>query len=194
MQNRMEVPELYKEVNELLTTQLLPEIKYKGKSKGRRNTFGWVNWMMKYVKPPHMSSNNWKYGTLFLALRRLGDAICPFKYDAMTVNQNNVCPPHKDKGNLGASMIVSGGDYEGGSFVLEGEPIETKYTPLVFDGHREHWNEPFTGFRWSIVFFKLEILPKWLDRFPADVNDPNRDWSLMEDWHIPHIGAQRSCV
>jgi len=180
-QNRMgDVPEHYREVNELLTTRLLPEIKYKGKSKGRRNTFGWVNWMMKYVKIPHKSSNNEKYPELFQALRRLGDAICPFPYDSITVNQNNVCPPHRDKGNLGASMIVTGGDYEGGSFVLEGEEIDTKYKPIVFDGHREHWNNPFIGTRWSIVFFKLEILPKWQRWFPADVNDPNRDWSLLD--------------
>jgi hypothetical protein len=164
----------------LLTTRLLPEIKYKGKSKGRRNTFGWVNWMMKYVKIPHKSSNNEKYGALFQALRQLGDAICPFPYDSITVNQNNVCPPHRDKGNLGASMIVTGGDYEGGSFVLEGEEIDTKYKPIVFDGHREHWNNPFIGTRWSIVFFKLEILPKWQRWFPADVNDPNRGWSLLD--------------
>lgn len=175
-----EVPELFKEVNRLLTSRLLPVIKYKGKSKGRRNTFGWTNWMMKYARPPHWCSNNLKYSELYLALRHLGDAICPFAYDSITVNQNNVCAPHKDKGNLGASMIITGGDYEGGSFMLEGEPIDTRYRPLVFDGHREHWNEPFIGTRWSIIFFKLEILPKWLDRFPADVNDPNREWSLMD--------------
>jgi len=131
---------------------------------------------------------------LFLALKRLGDAIVPFAYDSITVNQNNVCIPHKDKGNLGASLIVSGGDYEQGSFVIEGEQIETKYTPVVFDGHRLHWNEPFTGMRWSIVFFKLEILPKWLHLFPGDVNDPNRPWSLMDsEWeHTLHNTEQTS--
>ena len=174
------VPELYKEVNELLCDRLLPQVKYRGVDKGRRNTFGWTNWAMKYWKPPHKSANNRKYGELFLALRRLGDAIVPFKYDSITVNQNNVCAPHRDKGNLGSSLIVTGGPYENGSFVLEGEEIDTKYKPLVFDGHREHWNNNFTGFRWSIIFFKLEILPKWLPLFPADVNDPNRDWSLMD--------------
>jgi hypothetical protein len=178
----MDVPELYREVNNILSNHLLPEIKYRGKSKGRRNTFGWTNWMMKYVKPPHKCANNRKYGLLFLALKRLGDAIVPFAYDSITVNQNNVCPPHRDKGNLGASMIVTGGDYDGGSFVMEGQEIDTKYKPLVFDGHREHWNNPFTGTRWSIIFFKLEILPKWRSLFPADVNDPNREWGLMDEW------------
>jgi len=180
MQNRMEVPELYEEVNRLLTTKLLPKVTYRGVDKGRRNTFGWVNWMMKYVKPPHITPNNIKYGELYLALRRLGDAICPFAYDSITVNQCNVGPPHRDKGNLGLSMLVSGGDYEGGSFVLEGQEIDTKYKPYIFDGHRLHWNNPFTGFRWSIVFFKLEILPKWLSNFPDDVNDPERSWSLLD--------------
>lgn len=189
----MQVPELYREVNELLTTRLLPEIKYKGRSKGRRNTFGWVPWMMKYVKPPHRTPNNWKYGMLYLALRRLGDAIVPFKYDSITVNQNNVCAVHCDKGNLGSSLIVSGGDYVGGELRMEfgthgtgcirdWEEVDTKYKPFVFDGHRRHWNNDIiSGFKWSIVYFKIEILPKWMPLFPADVNDPNRAWSLLDE-------------
>ena len=178
----MSVPELYQEVNRLLTTRLLPEVKYHQKSKGRRNTFGFIGHCMKYVYPPRFSSMNLKYAELYLALRRLGDAIVPFRYDAITVNQNNICQPHRDKGNLGSSLLVTGGDYEGGSFVIEGEEIETKYNPVVFDGHRLHWNEPFTGMRWSVIFFKIEILPKWQYMFRADVNDPNRDWSLLRDY------------
>jgi hypothetical protein len=183
----MAVPELYQEVNRLLTTRLLPEIKYNGKggmkvSKGRRNTFGFIGHCMKYVYAPRYSSMNLKYAELYLALRRLGDAIVPFRYDAITVNQNNICGPHRDKGNLGSSLLVTGGDYEGGSFVLEGEEQDTRYNPIVFDGHRLHWNNPFTGMRWSIIFFKIEILPKWQHMFPADVNDPNRDWSLLRDY------------
>ena len=180
----MSVPELYQEVNRLLTTRLLP---FRGqekvhKIKGRRNTFGFISHRMRYAYPPRFSSMNLKYAELYLALRRLGDAIVPFRYDAITVNQNNICPPHKDSGNLGSSLLVTGGDYEGGSFVIEGEEIETKYNPVVFDGHRLHWNNPFTGMRWSVIYFKIEILPKWLHMFPADVNDPNRDWSLLRDY------------
>lgn len=175
-----EVPELFKEVNRLLTNRLLPAVKYKGNIKKRRISFGLTN--LKYGRPPHVCLNNLKYSELYLALRHLGDAICPFAYDAMTVTQHGQFPEldHTVKGSLGNSMIVTGGDYRAGDFVLEGERINTQYRPLVFDMKRGHRHEPFVGFRWSIVFFKLEVSSKWLDQFPADVNDPNREWSLMD--------------
>ena len=190
----MEVPELYKEINEMLTFRLLPPRNQEKihKIKGRRNTFGFINHRMKYYKPPHLSAMNAKYAEIYNALRRLGDAIVPFAYDGITVNQNNVCPLHYDKGNLGSSLIVSGGEYEGGELriekgirtsgpVGEWEEIDTCYNPFVFDGHRRHWNNDITsGFKWSVVFFKLEILPKWLPAFPTDVNDPNREYSLID--------------
>lgn len=173
-------PDLFKEVEDLIRTTNIPNVTYQGTPKGRRITFGYVPPMMRYVHEPKPSAQNKNHPALYRALLKLGNAICPFPYDAITVNKNNVCRPHVDKNNLGASLIVTGGDYEGGSFMLEGNPIETRYTPVCFDGSRLHWNEPFTGYRWSIVFFKLEVLPKFLPLFKADVNDPNRVWSMLD--------------
>ena len=184
--------EIYNEIDTLLRSRLLPEIKYVGKSKGRRNTFGIVYRMAKKWKPPHPTPLNKKYKDIYEALVRLGDAIVPFKYDSITVNQNNVCKIHADKGNLGASLIVSGGDYKGGELniehtayqtgpVIEWKTIDTKYKPLVFDGACRHWNNDIlSGFKWSVVFYKIEMIPKWIPLFPEDINDPNREYSLID--------------
>ena len=173
-------PILFREVEDLIRITNIPFISYHGKPKGRRITFGVVPPIFRYVHEPRPSAQNKNHPALYKALVQLGDAICPFAYDAITVNKNNICLPHVDKNNLGSSLLVSGGDYEGGSFVLDGVPIETRYTPVCFDGSKQHWNEPFTGFRWSIVFFKIEVLPKFLHMFKSDVLDPNREWSIRE--------------
>lgn len=172
---------LYSEVERLLNKHTLPEQKYKGKSKGRRNTFGIVCHVLKYTRPPFPCSNNTRYPELYEALRALGDQIVPFTYDGITINQNTVMGPHKDKGNLGSSLLVTLGKYSGGSFILEGSPQETRYNPIVFNGDEQlHWAEPFEGTRFSIIYFKITVPDKFLPLFPEDVNDPNRDYSLMD--------------
>ena len=176
-----DVPSLYRDVDRLLQARRLPESKCKGKSKGRRQTFGVVPHIFKHFKPPTHSNMNTKFPELYEALRQLGDQIVPFAYDAITVNQNNVMAPHTDKGNLGSSVLVTGGDYTGGYFVLEGCPKETRYTPICFNGDTQlHWNEPFEGRRWSIIYFKIQIPRKFLRLYRDDVLDPNREWSLID--------------
>jgi hypothetical protein len=183
-----DVPSLYRDVDRLLQSYRIPESVCKGKSKGRRQTFGVVAHIFKHYKPPAQSSMNRKYPELYSALRRLGDQIVPFAYDAITVNQNNVMPPHKDTGNLGSSILVTGGDYTGGYFVLEGSPVETKYTPVCFNGDTHlHWNEPFEGRRWSIIYFKIQVPSKFLPLYPHDVLDPNREWSLIDTQIPSHV-------
>ena len=177
----MELQKLYDDAERLLTRFCLPEQKYKGKTKGRRNTFGWCCHVLKYTKPPFPSSNNKRYPELYEALRALGDQLVPFRYDSICINQNTVIGPHKDKGNLGSSLIVTLGNYTGGYFVLEGSPQETRYQPIVFNGdEKEHWAEPFEGTRFSIIYFKIQIPDKFVPLFPEGVNDPNRDWSLTD--------------
>lgn len=180
----MTLSELYNNAERLLNKYTLPQQKYRGKSKGRRNTFGIVCPVFKYTEPPFPCSNNRHYPELYKALRDLGDAIVPFTYDAITINQNTVMGRHKDHGNLGASLLITLGNYSGGSFMLEGVPQDTLYNPIVFNGdEKEHWAEPFEGTRFSVIFFKITIPDKFLSLFPEGVNNPNRDYSLMDlDW------------
>jgi hypothetical protein len=177
----MELSELYKNAERLLNLYNLPEQKYKGKSKGRRNTFGIVCHVLKYTRPPFSCSNNTRYSELFRALRDLGDQLVPFTYDAITINQNTVMGPHKDKGNLGSSLLITLGNHTGGAFVLEGVPQNTLYNPIVFNGdEKEHYAQPFEGTRFSIIYFKITVPDKFLHLYPEGVNDPNRTYSLMD--------------
>ena len=172
---------LYAEAERLLNKYTLPEQNREGRYKGRRNTFGVVCCLLKHTRPPKPANNNRHYPELFEALRALGDAIVPFTYDAITINQNTVIPKHKDKGNLGASLLITMGNYTGGRFMLGEEPQDTLYNPIVFNGDEvEHYGEPFEGTRFSVIYFKITIPTKFLSLFPEGVNDPNRDYSLMD--------------
>jgi len=175
----MSLSELYNNAERLLTKYNLPLMP--NKKKGRRNTFGIVCHIFKYSQRPFPSSNNKKYPQLYQALRDLGDQLVPFTYDAITINQNTVMGPHKDKGNLGSSLLITLGNYTGGSFVLEGVPQDTLYNPIVFNGDTHtHYAEPFEGTRFSIIYFKIMIPDKFLHLYPEGVNDPNRTYSLMD--------------
>ena len=96
-----------------------------------------------------------------------------FSWTTINVNLNIRCKDHVDKGNLGDSIIVGLGDYQGGEFVLKKTPIpltfssspppivpicrhETKYNikrnfVRFCAKSQKHATEPFTGNRLSIT-------------------------------------------
>ena len=73
------------------------------------------------------------------------------------MNKNVVAPRHVDSKNVGVSLIISIGDYEGGNLIVEGIEYDTRYTGHVFDGSTmEHWNSPITsGTKYSFVLFNV---------------------------------------
>lgn len=93
---------------------------------------------------------------LYQAILKLGKSICPFDFHAIQVNHNLTCCRHKDKGNIGKSLIVSFGDYIGCNLVIEpfGE-YNTNCRPLIFDGCKYfHYNTPkINGNKYSLVFY-----------------------------------------
>ena len=76
------------------------------------------------------------------------------------VNCNAQFTPHVDSGRgtgQKLSMIVGLGNYSGGELLVEGDPFNIKYEPLVFDGWKlRHWTNPFAGERFSLVWFTPE--------------------------------------
>jgi hypothetical protein len=87
-------------------------------------------------------------------LKRIGNIICPFKWETIYVNKDLVCPPHKDKNNKGSSLLISFGNYTGGLIVVEGIEYNAYHTPTVFNGRlMEHWNTPIIGTKYSLVFY-----------------------------------------
>jgi hypothetical protein len=92
-------------------------------------------------------------------LYRISRAILPpdFRYTSIQLNQNYQTAAHTDKGNRGISLIVGFGDYEGGELLIEDQPVSIQYTPVLFDGSRlTHSTAPYTGSRFSIVFFTVD--------------------------------------
>jgi hypothetical protein len=93
------------------------------------------------------------------ALRELEALISPSRPPSttVTVNRNAQFWPHTDSGagaGQSTSLIVGLGDYTGGEVMVEGVSHNIRYTPLEFDGWKqEHWTVPFTGERYSLVWY-----------------------------------------
>lgn len=104
------------------------------------------------------AKSNDKYPELFKELFRIGDKYCPIPFTSVYVNNNVICPRHRDKGNNGKSCIISVGDYTGANLVIEGITYDAHYRPIVFDGHRLlHWNtDDLIGEKYSLVFFNIK--------------------------------------
>tara|TARA_R100000773_G_C4219654_1_gene118265 strand:- start:1251 stop:1748 length:498 start_codon:yes stop_codon:yes gene_type:complete len=80
-----------------------------------------------------------------------------FPFNAVQINKNVLCPPHRDTYNIGDSLIFSLGEFSGGRLMVEGEGIDIHENPYIFNGNKlEHWTEPwFDGDRYSVVLFLL---------------------------------------
>ena len=85
-----------------------------------------------------------------------------FKYTSIQFAKCMHTPKHKDKNNVGDSVIVAFGDYTGGGLIMydeEGnEHIHDIYhKPLVFNANENyHRTEDFVGTRFTITFFKIK--------------------------------------
>ena len=90
-------------------------------------------------------------------LCRIGRVFEPtgFSFTSVHVNKNVVCGPHRDKGNVGNSVIVSFGDYEGGLFHTKDLSLSTNCRAILLDGRAtEHWtDEILSGTKYSLVFY-----------------------------------------
>ena len=96
-----------------------------------------------------------KYPALWNEVKRIGDLISPFPWRSCHLNNNVVCPKHKDAKNATLSCIISFGAYTGCDLVIEGEIQVTRYTPCIFNGAENlHWNtNDLMGNKYSLVFF-----------------------------------------
>ena len=81
-----------------------------------------------------------------------------FEFTTITINRNFQCKPHVDKMNHGLSRIIGLGDYRGGQLRIH-HPNGT-YTDhdiknqwLEFDGKQLHETLPFTGNRYTLIYF-----------------------------------------
>jgi len=97
-----------------------------------------------------------------LALMYIKEYDPNFKYTSIQFAKCMKTPKHKDKNNVGDSVIVAFGDYTGGGLIMydeEGnEHIHDIYhKPLVFNANENyHRTEDFVGTRFTITFFQIK--------------------------------------
>jgi hypothetical protein len=155
----LENPDDYLEVYNLLNEKTIT--KQTGSS-SRARTFGeYRSIVLGYIKGRATRKYDLSFETkrrpkLYQAVVEFGKKICPFEFETIQINHNVVCPRHIDGGNVGKSLIVSIGDYEGCDLVVE--PFGTYNTncrPLIFDGNKfYHYNTPLIkGDKYSLVFY-----------------------------------------
>jgi len=95
---------------------------------------------------------------LYEELLLLGKKICPFEFTSIQINNNLVCPKHIDSNNVGKSLLLSFGDYEGCNIIINDTEYNAKYNPIIFDGSKlEHSNtELISGNKYSLIFFNIK--------------------------------------
>jgi len=157
--------EEFKDLLEELQRLPISQNKYRNKSgPGRSQCFGVVN---RRSLPPDYSRQGWLRPYLYKLLLDFGAKHITHSFTSITVNDNYIAAPHKDKGNVGISTVVAFGEYQGGELeLLEGDLkgiYDVKYTPLTTDFSKVlHRVKEFQGTRYSLVFFtarKSEGLP-----------------------------------
>lgn len=108
------------------------------------------------------AANNYRHPRLYSMLLQLKDSLPNgTSLNGITINKNLECLPHTDGNDPGSNAIIVGlGDYTGGQLGIRGDngnvyefDIHRKF--LHFNGNKlEHWTLPFTGTRYTIVFYK----------------------------------------
>jgi len=108
-----------------------------------------------------------KHPDIYEELIRIGKIICPFDFTSIMVNNNVVCPLHKDTNNTGESLLVSVGNYEGCNIIVncgttekpDNREYNTRYSPVIFNGALlEHYNtELLSGCKYSLIYFSINV-------------------------------------
>ena len=144
--------------NELEKITLDPK-SFKSKGKGRGLVFGKVNRFGTSAKNHGYfgdSTNNVKYSIIYNLLLELS-SLLNFPCTTFQINQNFKTEPHFDKNNIGDTLIIGFGNYEGGELNVNNNIIDIKYKQFIFDGSKNlHWTNDFIGNRFSLMFFNTK--------------------------------------
>lgn len=157
----------------------------KSTGRGESEAFGFIR---RRNRVPGPCINNMRYPILYALLKKLGE-LCPVPYDAIQVNRNCVCAGHRDEGNSGLSLLLSGGGYTGGELITEGERSwDCNRRGLLFDGSKiTHWNLPFEGTKISVIFFSITIPAHKLHQFPEGFRET---FPYFRDSFLEHISEK----
>ena len=87
-------------------------------------------------------------------------------FTTVVCNWNTMSRPHTDRFNVGLSVITSLGEHTGGDLVINGKPLQIHNRLTFFNGKEEHYNEPFKGERYSVIWFTHSSYRKLADLSP----------------------------
>ena len=91
-----------------------------------------------------------------------------FTFSSITINKHHAAKLHRDKGNMGPSVIRTLGSFEGGELLWwpgDDRKLDISLVPdanleridtsdfAIFDGNCAHGVTNFTGTRFSVIFF-----------------------------------------
>ena len=73
------------------------------------------------------------------------------EFNSIQINQNYACQPHRDKGNVGHSTIVSFGEFTGGELIMDDKIVDIKnrFITAKFSTILHSVNPILTGSRYS---------------------------------------------
>ena len=119
----------------------------------RAITFGYTR--ARYTGVKGLSYYSKKYPEIYNELIKIGNIISDIPFKSIHLNHNVVCPTHTDSKNIGNSILVSFGDYQGCNIVINNEVYDARHNPILFNGSKlEHYNtDDLIGNKYSLVFF-----------------------------------------
>jgi len=130
---------------------------------GRSQAFGVIR---RWSYRPWLSRNTWLHSELWALLLEFAAKFDLMSYDAIQINDDYKSAPHRDKGNEGLSYIVAFGDFDGGHLNVSGTDYDIKLKGHLFNGsEEEHFTRPWSGHRYSLVFFNIAWPTKFLPRY-----------------------------
>ena len=102
-----------------------------------------------------------------------------FKYTSIQFSKCMRTPIHRDRNNVGESVIVGLGDYTGGTLdVYDGDimsSINVHHKPYKFNGSTTyHKTGDFEGMRYTITFFNIKPFPE------TEHKDTSMNYNKME--------------
>ena len=127
---------------------------------GRTATLGFGNTRFRGIGE---FSFNSKWPGVLKALIEYGNVVAPegWTYTTITLNHGVQAKKHRDPRNVGKSIIVGFGDYEGGALRVwdpndeNPQDLDLKDRPTLFNGALlPHETQPFTGERYTVIYYR----------------------------------------
>ena len=149
------INQLYEELQKVTIKKLGSSIRTGFQSSNRSVVFGISKNRVSRVVG--LSASSKKFPHIWDLLQQIGSQLpADFEYTSVFLNHNVVCGAHRDKNNVGKSILLSFGEYSGCNIVIDGVQYDANRQPVLFNGALlEHYNtDDLVGNKYSIVFFK----------------------------------------